>query len=235
MKLRLTFLLGVLLGGLAMLGAARGAPPAQVEIAYRMLRNGSHVADVVTRLEHDAKTYTLTETWHGRGIYALLGEIQRASHGRVNDQGLQSETFVDRRRGDPWSEAIFDWRARILTMRHKGESRQEPLDRPVQDRLSVFFSFAFRFPKESSFTLYTTDGRGISTNVYDVAGHEQVKTPAGEFDTIKLVKRKDRPDDRSTEVWLAADRSLLPLKVVVVEKDGERLEQLAERLDIAAQ
>jgi len=223
-----------LLAGLALLGGeALAAPPQQVEIAYRTLRDGSHVADVVTRLEHDAKTYSLTETWHGRGIYALLGEIQRTSRGRVSDQGLQSETFVDRRRGDPWSEAIFDWRAKILTMRHKGESRQEPLDKPVQDRLSVLFSFAFGFPIDKSFTLYTTDGRGVSTDVYDVAGHEALKTPAGEFDTIKLVKRKDSPGDRSTEIWLAADRDLLLVKMVMVEKDGERWEQSAERLTVA--
>ena len=232
----MTSRLPVLLAGLVALGAAQAqsSPPAQVEIAYRMLRNGSHVADVVTRLEHDAKTYTLTETWHGRGVYALLGEAQRTSRGRVMEEGLRPETFVDRRRGDPWGEASFDWRAKTVTLRHKGESRQEPLDKPVQDRLSVFFSFAFRLPKDSPFTLYTTDGRGISTNVYDVAGHEPLDTPAGEFDALKLVKRKDGPDDRSTEVWLAADRYLLPLKVLVVEKDGERLEQLAERLNSVA-
>ena len=119
-------------------------------------------------------------------------------------------------------------------MRHKGESRREPLDKPVQDRLSVLFSFAFQFPPGKFFTLYTTDGRGVSTDVYDVAGHEALKTPAGEFDTIKLVKRKDRPDDRSTEIWLAADRHLLLVKMMVVENDGERLEQLAERLDTTA-
>jgi len=227
--------LPVLIAALAMLGVAhaQAAPPAQVEIAYRMLRNGSHVADVVTRLEHDAKTYTLTEAWHGRGIFALLGEAQRTSRGRVAEQGLRPDEFVDRRRGDPWGEAIFDWRAKTVTLRHKGESRQEPLDKPVQDRLSVLFDFAFGFPKDNPFTLYTTDGRGISTNVYDVAGRERLTTPAGEFDALKLVKRKDGPDDRSTEIWLAADRYLLPLKVLVIEKDGERLEQLAERLSIA--
>lgn len=221
-----------MLSGLATLGAAyaQSAPPVQIEIAYRMLRNGSHVADVITRLEHDAKTYTLTETWHGRGIFALLGEAQRTSRGRVDDEGLRPEAFVDLRRGDPWGEAIFDWRAKTVTLRHKGESRQEPLDKPVQDRLSVLFGFAFRFPTDNPFTLYTTDGRGISTNVYDAAGHERLTTPAGEFDALKLVKRKDGPDDRSTEIWLAADRYLLPVKVVVTEKDGERLEQLAERL-----
>jgi hypothetical protein len=225
-----------MLAGLALLGAAQAqaAPPQQVEIAYRMLRNGSYVADVVTRLEHDAQTYTLTETWHGRGIFALLGEAQRTSRGRIVEKGLRPEAFVDRRRGDPWGEAIFDWRAKAVTMRHKGESRQEPLDKPVQDRLSVFFSFAFGFPTDKSFTLYTTDGRGVSTNLYDVAGHEQLKTPAGEFDALKLVKRKDAPDDRSTEIWLAADRDLLPVRVLVIEKDGERLEQLAERLTVAA-
>ncbi|MDH4191697.1 MAG: DUF3108 domain-containing protein [Betaproteobacteria bacterium] len=220
---------------LAALAAAnlQAAPPARVEIAYQMLRNGSHVADVVTRLEHDGKSYVLTEAWQGRGIFSLLGEAKRTSRGSVAASGLVPEAFLDERRGSAWGEALFDWRAKVLTMRHKGESHQTPLAEPVQDRLSVLFGFAFAFPATNPFTLYSTDGRGVSTNVYDLAGRAPLTTPAGEFATLKIAKRRDRPDDRTTEIWLAVDRYLLPLKVVVTEQDGERLEQIAARLSLA--
>ena len=69
--------------------------------------------------------------------------------------------------------------------------------------------------------------------VYQAAGRERVKTPAGEFDALKLVKRRDNPQDRATEIWLAADRNYIPVKVLIVDKDGTRIEQLAVR--IAAQ
>ncbi len=37
------------------------------------------------------------------------------------------------------------------------------------------------------------------------------------------------PEDR-TELWLAAERSLLPVKIVVTEKDGTRFEQVVTKI-----
>jgi negative regulator of sigma E activity len=59
-----------------------------------------------------------------------------------------------------------------------------------------------------------------------------VKTPAGEFDALKLVKRKVNPEDRSTEIWLAADRHDLPVRILIVEKDGTRLDQVAVKISL---
>ena len=57
-----------------------------------------------------------------------------------------------------------------------------------------------------------------------------MKTPAGEFDALKLVKQKDNPQDKATEIWLAADRHYLPVRILVVDKDGTRLDQLAAKI-----
>ena len=64
----------------------------------------------------------------------------------------------------------------------------------------------------------------------EVAGREVLKTPAGEFETLKLVKRKSNPEDRSTELWLALRQHHLPVRVLVVEKDGTRIDQIANRV-----
>lgn len=78
-----------------------------------------------------------------------------------------------------------------------------------------------------------TDGKGVSTSVYEVAGREQLKTPAGEFETVKLARRKNNPDDRTSEIWLAVKRNYLLVRVLVTEKNGTRIDQVATR--IAAQ
>ena len=91
------------------------------------------------------------------------------------------------------------------------------------------WSFAFA-PPRGTVTVRVADGRKVTPYVYTVAGRERVKTPAGEFDGLKLVKQKDGPQAKSTEIWLAADRDYLPVRVLIIDKDGTRLDQLATKI-----
>jgi hypothetical protein len=189
------------------------APPQRVEIGYELARNGSVVAEVSDRLEHDGKSYRLSETWKGKGVYALRGEAKRSSTGAVAPDGLRPLKFEDKRSG---RDHEFDPRAAMPTLQR-------------QDRLSFIWNFAFAPPREAV-TVTVTDGKGASTYVYQPAGREHVKTPAGEFDALKLVKKNKEGDGRSTQIWLATDRHYLPVRISIVEKDGTKIEQLAAKI-----
>jgi hypothetical protein len=78
--------------------------------------------------------------------------------------------------------------------------------------------------------LSITDGKGISTSVYEPVGRETIKTPAGEFESLRMARRKNTPDDRSSEIWLAAKLGYVPVRILVVEKDGTRVDQVATRV-----
>ena len=60
-----------------------------------------------------------------------------------------------------------------------------------------------------------------------MAGPERLTTPAGEFQALKLVRRTD---DEVAEIWLAVERSYLPLRVRVTEKDGAHVDQVVTRI-----
>jgi Protein of unknown function (DUF3108) len=215
----------------AMALAARAAPPGHVEVAYEVSKDGTALADIVERLEHGAGRYELVETWKGRGVFALRGAIRRLSRGTVGDEGLRPVEFADERTGRETARAKFDWSAKTLTMQYKGDPQTVPLPPNAQDRLSFLIAFAFLplGPQPISFSV--ADGGGVSRYVFDVVGRERVKTPAGEFDAVKLARRKDGPEDRrSTEIWLATARGQLPVRVLITEKDGSRLDQLATRI-----
>ena len=210
---------------------AHAAPPAHVEVAYEISKDGTALADIVERLEHGAGRYELVETWKGRGVFALRGAIRRSSRGTVGDEGLRPVEFADERTGRETARAKFDWSAKTLTMQYKGDPQTVPLPPNAQDRLSFLIAFAFLplGPQPISFSV--ADGGGVSRYVFDVVGREPVKTPAGEFDAVKLTRRKDGPEDRrSTEIWLATARGQLPVRVLITEKDGSRLDQLATRI-----
>jgi hypothetical protein len=58
-----------------------------------------------------------------------------------------------------------------------------------------------------------------------------LKTPAGEVEPTQLARRKDGPEDRrSTEIWLAPSRGNIPVRVLVTEKDGTRIDQVVVRI-----
>jgi hypothetical protein len=196
--------------------AAAAAPPQRVEIEYELTRNGTAVAEIVHRLEHDRKTYTLSETWQGKGVFALAGKADRSSRGAIAADGLRPVEFEDKRTGRETRRAGFD-----------AADKSPTLER--QDQLSMAWSFAFA-PPRGPVSVRVADGKRVTPYAYAVAGRERVKTPAGEFDGLKLVKQRDSAQAKSTEIWLAVDRDYLPVRVLIVDKDGTRLDQLATKI-----
>jgi hypothetical protein len=206
---------------------AQAAPPAQVEVAYSVTRNGWLVAEIVERLEHGNGAYQLTETWKGRGIYALLGKARRASQGEVVRGGLRPVQFFDERSGRDTARAWFDWKAQTFTMRYQGSTRTEPTPSNAHDALSALLGLCFS-PPQGPLTVHVINGRGMSTHVYETLGEERVSVPAGQFDALKL--KRDKNNGR-VEIWLAIAHGHLPVRLLA-EEDGALYDQVATRISI---
>lgn len=210
---------------------ATAAPAQSVEIAYELSRNGSAIAELVERLEHDGKSYRLSAQMKGKGLFSLRGDATRSSRGTIGAEGLRPLEFEDKRTGRDTARARFDWQAKTLTLQGKeGATETKPLPAGMQDRLSFAYSFAFHVPGAAPVALSVTDGKGTSTSVYQAVGRETLKTPAGEFETVRLSRQKNNPEDRSSEIWLAAKHGYVPVRILVVEKDGTRIDQVAVRV-----
>jgi hypothetical protein len=219
------------LTSLSLAFSAAAAPAQRVEIAYEFSRNGSVIAELVEKLEHDGKSYRLSAQMKGKGLMSLRGDATRSSRGSIVAEGLRPLEFEDKRTGRDTARAKLDWQAKTLTLQAKeGAAETKPLAADMQDRLSFTYSFAFHVPGSAPIPLSITDGKGVSTSVYEPAGRETLKTPAGEFEALKLVRRKNNPEDRSSEIWLAAKHGFLPVRILVVEKDGTRIDQIATRV-----
>lgn len=201
---------------LSFASAAAAVPPQRVEIGYEIARDGSVLAEVRQRLEHDGRSYRLTEAWKGKGMLSLRGEATRVSQGDVAADGLRPRKFEDQRAGRETRQAEFDPSARTATLLR-------------QDQLSLIWTFAFAPPRDAV-TASVSDGKRVTSYTYQAAGRERVKTPAGDFDALKLVKRRVNPQDKATEIWLAVDRQYIPVRILVIDKDGTRLDQLATKI-----
>ncbi len=217
--------------GLSIAASAAAAPAKKVEIAYELTYNGSPIGELVERLEHDGKSYRLSAQLKGKGLLAGRGDAARSSHGSIGAEGLRPVEFEDKRTGRDATRAKLDWQAKTLMLQAKegaSETKQIPPD--IQDGLSFPYSFAFRPLGTEPIPVSITDGKGVSTSVYEPAGRETVKTSAGEFEALKFARRKNNPDDRSSEIWLAEKLGFLPVRILVVEKNGTRMDQVATRV-----
>lgn len=214
---------------LATAALAQTAPPVRVEIEYDLKRNGRTMAEVVERLEHGNGAYHLTETWRGKGMYALLGRAKRTSEGFLDAQGPRPREYVDERSGRDTQRVSFDWSANTVTRRYKGETRTDPLPPGTQDRLSFLFALSFLSQRGEPVTFHLADGRGMSRHTYKPNGRERLAVPAGQFETVKVI-RKNEGSGTVAEIWLAVERGYLPVRILIVESDGDRYEHIATRI-----
>ncbi len=207
---------------------AHAEPPPRLEITFAMTRNGANLADVSERLEYANGKYVLTENWKGKGLYSLLGSARRVSRGTIADGVLRPLEFFDERTGRDTARAWFDWKANVLTMQYQGNRRSEKMPANAQDRLSFLFALSLLPGRAETITYTVVDGKGMSRHIYKVIGREQIRLPAGTFNTVKVARHSDERD--TAELWLAAERGYVPVRLLVVEKDGTRYEQQAVRI-----
>ncbi len=208
----------------------QAAPPERITLTYELKRNGTVLVDVSETLEHDGRTYAITSEGRGRGILALFGVLKRTSRGHITPQGLRPDEFRDERPGGWAVSAKFDWDARSVTQERKGKSETLQMQGTAQDPLSLAYGFAFVPPKGKEYDVTRADGRGLTPFRFTVVGTEKLATPAGEMQTLHIAKLRDGPEDKATDIWFAAERDFLPVRVLVVDSDGTRSDQVVTRI-----
>jgi hypothetical protein len=217
-------------------GACAAQPPHKVSLSYDLSYNGLVAAELTEVLEHDGKTFSLTSEGRGKGIGALFypGVAKRSCRGEITSAGLRPLEYRDQRGDKPAALARFDWVKNTLTQEHEGKNETTNIVPPLQDRLSFLYNYAFQPSPDlkpgTEIKITLTDGKGLTRFQYNVAGREMLKTPAGELETVRLVKQLDSKDDKSTEIWFASARDYLPVRILVIDKDGARVDQVLTRI-----
>ena len=230
--MKLTFVVAVLLQFLSFVPTVEAAVPVRVALTYTMSRNGTAAVELKEVLQHDGKTYALSSEGKAKGLLSLIlrGSLSTSSRGAVSTDGLKPAEYRDQR-GERTHGARFDYERRLIVLNDNGSSDTKPLASGTQDRLSVLYSFAFHMPGAAEFEIQVTDGRGVSTYRYANGGTETLRTPMGPLEAVHLVKRRDGPDDKTTELWLAREHHFLPVRMLIVEKDGTRIDQTISKIE----
>ena len=210
-------------------GVAHALPQGNVEIHFEVTCEGRTLADVVERLELSGASYQMTETSKGRGLYALMGNAKRTSHGIVSNGVPQPAEFADERSGRDTARAWFDHKAQTVTMQYQGRKGTEGIPPHSQDRLSFLLALTLMPGRVQSMKFSIFDGKGQSRVEYAVGAREKVQTPAGPFDAVRITRRQEPGATDSADLWVSSELGL-PVRLVHVERDGKRCEHVAKRI-----
>lgn len=229
-------LLGLAFAGLAAVAAAGGAaPPVSVKASYDVFRNGLHVAVVQETFEKKGAKYRIVSESNPAGLLALFvrTRVKVLSSGSVTSAGLRPDEFEYGRLDDASKNvsATFDWQAGQLNMTFDGRNESVALPRDTQDRASLMYQFMFLdAEKLGNLAFHMTNGKKVEPYRYQHAGSEPIDTPLGTLNTVHLVKQREA-DDNAVQVWLASDRNNIPVRVLIVENDGSKFDQVITGLE----
>jgi hypothetical protein len=221
---------------LALASCAAVAAPKTVVATYAAYMQGLAIGTITERLETEGATYRITSDTQPTSLASFFHRqpLRVTSQGRLTAAGLQPLRFEGRRRAsdDPQVSADFDWSAGRLVLSRDGNIRTLPLDRGTQDRLSIMYHFMFApigSARRVEFAM--TNGRKLDHYRYAVAGEPVIETPLGRLKTIHLVKERD-PGDTAAEIWLSPEHGRLAVRLVIVERNGVRFEQIIQSVQI---
>lgn len=204
--------------------------PPQGMIRYRVDRGDSNFA-IGTALHEwaiDGERYRLTSRLETTGLVWLFRalRIDMESRGLLSAEGLQPEMFTVLRNGEEAREkAFFDWQAMTVRV---GDRPAQVVARGAQDLLSFNYQLGFSLPRGMGSVLPIATGRKYGVYRLEVLGDEEIEVPAGVMRTLHL----RAPGVNTTELWLAYDYLLLPVKIRHVDSRGESLVQVATEIRV---
>lgn len=174
---------------------------------------------------NEGERYTVISVAEATGLAGLFyrGRFVQTSRGRITSRGLQPEEFWDQR-GDKHSSAHFDSAHGLLTLTPaNGVSRHFDYAGEVQDAVSLFFQFALTAPPQNGYAAcHVFTGKSVREYRYEVRGEPMLETELGALRTLHLARVT--AGEGRFEVWLAADRHYLPVRVLRSDDKGHEVE-----------
>ncbi len=217
--------------------AAQQALPKVIQASYEVTKNGQPFANVHERYVVSGSSYKVESVTKGVGVYALFGERKLTSTGEVTSQGLKPTQFELQQGNNPKRAlfADFDWAKSNLKMTVKGTAKDEALAAGTQDLASYAYQFMFLpSPLADAITVTLTTGKKLNQYPYKINA-EQVNIEAAgkQYKTLHLVPSDQVKEQTETkELWLAAEHFYLPVRILMVEDNGAKIEQTLTELHV---
>ena len=203
--------------------------PPRGRIRFRVDRGDSGFEIGLARQEwfFEQDRYRLVSSVETTGLAWLIRsvDIDMESIGRMSGGGLQPEAFGVMRSGQKARErALFDWEMGQVRV---GADRDHALDAGAQDLLSFYYQLGFLdIVPGQSVSMPLATGKKYSVYRLEYVADETVDTPLGALRARHLRTL----GEKATEIWLAYEYRLLPVKIRHVDNKGDAFVQTATEI-----
>ena len=200
---------------------------ADFKATYRLARNGFNVGEMKRSLQASGNgTYIFESYSAATGFISLfVGDkiVERSTWVFVNDQPQPVRYTYNRKGGreERHIKLTFDWNEGIVTNTINNDPWKMHIPPQTQDKLLYQLTLMIDLKAGKEKIHYEiADGGKLKDYEFITLGEEQIDTPLGKLDTIKIMRTEDI---RKTTIWCAKTLDYLPVRIQQVDKDKARL------------
>jgi hypothetical protein len=158
----------------------------------------------------------------------ILGSRSQTSKGTLTPVGLEPIRFGDKVR----SEVAAHFERAKGKVSFSSNAPDVPLQAGAQDQLSLFMQMGAmiagepgRFVPGTLVPFQAIGPRSSEWWVFKIGETEWLKLPAGDFRAIKITRDANGEFDPRGEVWLAPELGYLPVRIRLIQANGDFVEQ----------
>jgi hypothetical protein len=206
-----------------------GRLPPRGRIGFRVDRgdSGFEIGRARQEWEFEAGRYRLVSSVETTGLAWLIRavDIDMESIGRISAEGLRPEAFGVMRSGRKARErALFDWESMKIRV---SDDSDHTLDPGAQDMLSFYYQLGFlNIPSGRTGSMPLATGKKYDIYRLENLGDETIEIPLG----VLAARHLRTPGENATEIWLAYDYRLLPVKIRHVDNKDNVYVQVATEI-----
>lgn len=199
------------------LAAGAEALPASADLVYEVKYGIFKLGSLSSRLVKQEHNYEVTNETHAKGIAAMLlgGTVREMCEFSVEENLIKPTRYRIVREGKDTFDysATFDAGRGLISF--NDGTNITISDGYVIDNCSAPFAFMLGGPDTlADNTLHIVGGRKVRNYQNNLITEENVKTPLGKFNTVKIEQARLDRSDRKLVIWLAPELSNLPVKIV---------------------
>ncbi|MCV6588468.1 MAG: DUF3108 domain-containing protein [Marinobacterium sp.] len=189
----------------------------------------SFSGDAVRTLQQDGKQWQLKT--EASALFASLSESSRFTlNPAITPQQyrFQRKVFGKKRR----AELNFDWQKNQVTNNVNDQPWQMAIYPGVLDKLSVQLQLRLDLKAgKTQFNYKVADGGKLKDYHFVVDGKETVATPAGTFDTVRVLRQRGNGSSRKTWIWFAPELDHMIVKIRQLEKENKEYRLVLKQLE----
>lgn len=210
--------------------------PGEFTAEYTLKKDNTVVGNMERSLGIlDNNSYSFESNSKTTGFISLFYKksIHEKTNWRLEDQGfvaLNYHFFSKKKDKQRKVDIRFDWESGMIITSVNESSWTMPLQPPVYDKLLYQVALMYDLSADRDISTYlVADGGRIKQYQFEKAGVEQLETPLGLIDTVKLIRYKQNKKDKAI-LWCAPKLSYLPVRVDTYEDDGSIISATIKRL-----